>query len=529
VIVRRYRGIGALGVAMVITVTSACSVVEVGLPVAVGVEKRGPAGVVPLELAGFYSQSLAWVGCGQFANDTISESLFGAKGLECARLRVPMDYARPEDRSIFVGLLRKKATDARIGSLVVNPGGPGQSGMVAAAGMAQEGWTGELAKRFDLVGFDPRGIGASTPKVRCMTDAEKDADRLEPPIEGVSPEAVARIEQENQKLAGLCAQRSGAELLANLGTRDVVQDMDILRSVLGDQKLTYLGFSYGTRIGTAYAERFPGNVRAMILDGAVDPNADRVAQVSGQVNGFKKAFEAFAAWCAGQPQCALGKSATAAEAQLNKLIDPLKRQPVTVGTRKLSYSDASIAVAQGLYSEELWQPMHTGLQELAVGKGEMLLRLSDFYQGRGQDGVYSGSQDAFTAVRCVDDPPVKDRAVLADEHRRISEAIGPDAFGDDEEIAPALSPCAFWPVQPTGQPHEPKVAGLPKLLVISTTGDPATPYHAGVNLAKALGASLLTVEGNNHTAFLQGKKCVDDAGTAYLLELTQPAENARCA
>jgi pimeloyl-ACP methyl ester carboxylesterase len=521
--VRRLWGVAAVAV---LTLT-ACSTAIPGTPTAA--PPRGPAGPVPAGLEKFYAQELAWGDCEPYVNDSLSEATF--KGdIECARLRVPIDYTKPDGKEITIGLLHRRSINLaeRIGALVINPGGPGQSGMVAAAGMAGQGWDGALADKFDLVGFDPRGVGASEPKVKCLSDKEKDDERLEPPVEGATPEAVAAIEQENKEFAERCAKESGVDMLANVGTRDVVKDMDVLRSALGEVKLTYLGYSYGTRIGTAYAEAFPGNVRAMILDGAVAPNEDRVQQIIGQANGFKKAFDAFAAACTKKPDCALGTSAADAEARLDKMLEPLKQNPLAVGNRKLSYSDAAIAVIQGLYSEELWQPLEQALTQFAGGRGDILLKLSDFYQGRDDDGRYSSAQDAFTAIRCVDDPQVKDRAVVADEARRITEGLPKNALGDDEDTAPALGPCAFWPVPSTSAPHEPKVSGLPETLVISSTGDPATPYAAGVDLAKALGAGLLTVEATNHTAFLQENKCVDDIGAAYLIDLKQPASGARC-
>ncbi|GAB3872289.1 hypothetical protein GCM10029964_010420 [Kibdelosporangium lantanae] len=326
--------------------------------------------------------------------------------------------------------------------------------MTAAASIAKQDWAGEVAKRFDLVGFDPRGVGSSTPRVRCLSDEEMDAQRLEPPKDG--PDAVAQIEKENKDFADKCARNSGNDLLANLGTRDVVKDMDVLRSVLGEQKLTYLGFSYGTRIGTAYAEAFPNNVRAMVLDGAVDPKADRVASIIGQAKGFQKAFDEFGKDCVTKPNCPLGTNPGGAQEQLKRLLDPLKRQPLPVGDRKLSYSDATTAVAQGMYSDELWDPLRSGLTGLTKHDGTILLRLADLYDGRDDDGKYSGAQDAFTAIRCVDDPPVKDRAAVEDEARRIAAEVPKGFLDDDDDMKPALDSCAFWPAPNTMSPHEPK-------------------------------------------------------------------------
>ncbi|WP_237774465.1 alpha/beta hydrolase [Actinosynnema sp. ALI-1.44] len=520
---RRTRGTGVLGVVALLALT-ACSTAVQGTPVG-----KGPSGPVPPGLEKFYAQSVKWGDCADYATDEVSSSLYDDADLRCARLRVPLDYAKPDGREITIGLLRKQSAKGadRIGSLVVNPGGPGQSGMSSAAQLAEE-WDDPLAARFDLVGFDPRGVGSSQPAVKCLTDQAKDTDRLTPPVAGTGPEAVAAVEKENKEYVDQCVANTGADVLANIGTRDVVKDMDVLRSVLGDQKLNYLGFSYGTRIGTAYAEAFPGNVRAMVLDGAVDPGADRVASAIGQANGFRKAFAAFAASCAKDGVCPVGTDAAQAEAKLDALLDPLKTKPADGGDRQLSYSDAVTAVLQCLYSEELWDTLEKSLDDLVKGDGEVLMRLADLYLGRGEDGRYSNIHDAFTAVRCVDDPPVKDRAVVEEQTRRIREGLPKSALDDEEDFVAALDECAFWPVPNTSQPHEPKTTGLPQVMVISSTGDPATPYESGVKLAKALSAVLLTVEANSHTAFLGDNKCVNDAGAAYLIELKLPAEGTKC-
>jgi pimeloyl-ACP methyl ester carboxylesterase len=309
---------------------------------------------VPPGLDKFYSQTLTWGGCQSYANDQLSQQVFAFDYLQCARLHVPLDYAKPDGPEITVGLLRKQSDKPaeRIGALVLNPGGPGHSGMVAAGGMvADKKWPVSLAAKFDLVGFDQRGAGASQPQVRCLTDAEKDADRLKPPVMDTAPETVAAIESDNKEFAGKCLAGTGADMLANIGTRDVARDMDVLRSALGEKKLNYLGFVYGTRLGTSYAEAFPGNVRAMVLDGAVPPGRDRASLVIAQANGVKKAFDTFAAACAKNPQCPSCTSAGQAVAQLDNMLALLKKQPLAVGGRKLSYSDASLAIQQGLYNQ----------------------------------------------------------------------------------------------------------------------------------------------------------------------------------
>lgn len=516
----------ALAVVSLLAVAG-CSAIIPGRPVAgVTFEQRGPAGTVPPDLSEFYAQKLAWGGCESYATGRDERSLFRSATLQCARVTVPLDYAKPDGETVSVAVLRRPADDAanRIGSLLVNPGGPGGSGMVAAASLADQIKGGDLGKRFDLVGFDPRGVGASEPPIRCLTTEERDAERLDNDLD-TSPAGIEQTERESKDYAAKCAQRVGAAFLATVGSRDVAKDMDVLRSALGDDKLTYLGYSYGTRIGTAYAEQFPANVRAMVLDGALDPEQNPVDEVVAQVGGFQGAFEVYAQHCADVPRCPLGTDPAQVSAKFRELVTPLIDKPITVGDRTLSYTDATTGVVAALYDDQLWELLDQGLAELAKGEGRLLLLLADNYYGR-SGGEYSTLTDAFAAIRCVDDPPLTDRAAAAEADRRAREAA--PFLNDGAAPSTALDVCAFWPVPPTGEPGKPSVPGLAPVLVISTTGDPATPYQAGVGLAKALGGRLLTYEGTQHTAFLQGIDCVDRAGTAYLLDGTLPPEETRC-
>ncbi|GLZ43544.1 alpha/beta hydrolase [Actinokineospora sp. NBRC 105648] len=510
---------------MLLALSTSCSTAG---PIAPVTERKGPAGVVPTGLDRYYGQPLTWEDCAPYAKVDADRAPLRAKGVQCAQLTVPLDYATPSGETITVGVLRKPATepDNRIGSLVVNPGGPGVAGLATAARLAG---VGTLNKRFDFVGFDPRGTGSSEPAVRCLTDAERDAERAEDDELDTTPAGVAKVEADQKDYAAKCAERTGkgVAMLANIGTRDVVRDIDVLRSALGDQKLTYLGYSYGTRIGSSYAEAFPANVRAMVLDGAVDPTQDAIAELVAQAEGFQQAFDDFVAWCGQRQDCALGRDGTRAQARYQELVRPLETRPIETGDgRRLSFSDATTGVTQALYTEDLWELLNTGLNELRQNRSRTLMSLADAYLERGKDGRYSTTQDAFAAVRCVDDPRVTDRAEVLDAQRRYKAAA---PFLDDGKPATdALDACAFWPVPNTGTPHLPQVGGLPPVLVVSTTGDPATPYDAGVVLAKALGGGLLTYEATQHTAFLQGDKCVDDAGTRYLVDLALPAAGTRC-
>ncbi len=320
----------------------------------------------------------------------------------------------------------------------------------------------------------------------------------------------------------------GLDFLANVGTANVVKDLDLLRAALGDEKLTYLGFSYGTLIGSAYAEAYPDNVRAMILDGAVDPDADQIQANIDQAAGFQKAFNDFAADCAKHSGCPLGTDPAKAVDVYHHLVNPLVDKPArTDDPRGLGYSDAITGTIMAMYSPTLWGHLTDGLDELAKGRGDTLLALADAYMNRDGQGHYTNSMDALIAINCVDYPPITDRAMTIDEDRRIREAAPFMNYGQFTGDAP-LGTCAFWPVPPTSGPHTVSAPGVPPVLVVSTSRDPATPYQAGVDLAKQLGGALLTFDGTQHTVVFQGETCVDKYAAAYLIDLKLPPAGAKC-
>jgi pimeloyl-ACP methyl ester carboxylesterase len=474
-------------------------------------------------------QPLQWAPC-HVSGGTATKLLAGA---QCGKIAVPVDYHHLDSDVAALALIRFPATGAKIGSLVINPGGPGESGIEAAAGVV-ETLPPRVREQFDLVGFDPRGVASSRPAIWCNSDADNDRLRAQPQVD-YSKSGVAHIEEETKAFIGRCVAKMGKNFLANVGTVSVARDLDAIRAALGDAKLTYLGYSYGTRIGSAYAEAYPKNVRAMILDGAVDPNANPIEADLRQAKGFQDAFNGYAADCAKDRSCPLGTDPAKAVDVYHSLVDPLVdsanpmigRPAHTTDPRGLSYSDAVVGTIMALYSPTLWHHLTGGLTELADHRGDTLLALADMYMRRNAHGHYSNASDARVAINCVDQPPIKDRTKVIDEDRRSREIAPFMSYGKFTGDAP-LGTCAFWPVAPTSRPHVVSVPGLAPTMVVSTTHDPATPYQAGVDLAKQLSGVLLTFDGTQHTVVFQGNSCIDDYATAYLTTGTMPPAGAKC-
>ena len=493
------------------TILAGCSTAIAGHPVADGGSAQSAANPV------------RWGSCEETGGGT-AEDL--PRDAQCGELDVPVDYSQPGRDVVTLALIRFPATGSKIGSLVINPGGPGESGVDAAVSLLDVIPKG-VRQRFDLVGFDPRGVGSSTPEISCNSDADDDAQRADPQVD-YSPEGVDHIETTEKQFIARCVEKVGTAFLANVGTVNVARDLDRLREGLGDEKLTYLGYSYGTLIGSAYAEAYPDKVRAMILDGAVDPNADPIQSDIDQAASFQKAFDDYAADCATEKDCPLGTDPAKAVAVYHELTDPLVTTPAkTKDPRGLGYSDAVTGTITAMYTPSLWKHLTTGLSELTKGRGDTLLDLADSYWDRDEQGRYTNANDAMIAINCVDNPPNTDRAKAVDEDRRMREVAPFMSFGEFTGHAP-LDTCAFWPVPPTSGPHEVSAPGLPPVLVVSTTDDPATPYAAGVTLAKELDGALLTFTGTQHTVIFEGDECVDTYATNYLVDLTVPPPGASC-
>jgi pimeloyl-ACP methyl ester carboxylesterase len=492
-----------------------------------------PVGATPLlpGLNPFLEQQLAWGPCGDFARTDHDRETFADPRYDCAYLDVPLDYGDPDGETARIAMLRQQALDpaARIGSLFVDPGGPGGSGVTFLPALAGLIGDGEVAQKFDLIGFDPRGVGVSEPSIDCSTDAEVDAERADLDLD-TSPAGVAQTEAEFQELAQRCADRMGLEVLGNVGTRDVARDLRLAQEVVGDEQLTYLGYSYGTSIGAEFAEQFPDQVRALVLDGAVDPALGPVESRTSQSRGFQRAFDNFATFCAAQPACPLGTDVPGASARVQESLRPLIEAPIPTRDpgRVLGYNDGVNGLVQALYAESLWPPLLDGLVQLTQGDGTNLLILADLYYDRAPDGSYGNLLEAFPVINCVDSDRLTGRDV-AREISRTNLELAPflDAgYGPSD----ALELCSFWPVPPTSEPGPVDAPGLPMVLVASSTGDPATPYENGVSLAAQMGARLLTVEHDSHTVVLQGSNaCADGLTTRYLVDLALPADDPTCA
>ena len=462
-------------------------------------------------------EDLQWGGC--------SSGLLVNPGMQCATLAVPVDHSAPDGDMLDVELARVPATGAeseRIGSLLFNPGGPGGSGiefLANAAAIVPE----ELGARFDLVSWDPRGVGESTP-VRCLSDAQKD-EQIEGDLSPDSEEELDRAIDDQAEFRQGCEDNQPL-LVEHMSTADVAADLDLIRQALGDEQLNYVGFSYGTSIGATYATLFPDKVRAMVLDGATSPEANDIAIAAKQAEGFERTLLNFISACDSDPECALSGGTAAT---IEKVRTQLDESPLEVdtpgGTRELGRDLFDIGLATALYDTTVWGPTARSIADISRGEGgEFILSLADRQVGRNPDGTWDNSSDAQTMVNCADsayrpsiDEALADGELLAESSPTFGEAFRTSALG-----------CVEWPLAANPVPAW-TAAGAPPIVVIGTVGDPATPYEWAQQMATALaGSVLLTYEGDGHTAFLRAGACIDDAVVAYLVNLQVPAAGTRC-
>ena len=460
----------------------------------------------------FGGRKLKWNGCGD--------------GFECADMTVPLDYDAPDAGTITVAVIRLKARKQaqRIGSLLLNPGGPGGSG-IEFARQARQLLPGEILDRFDTVSFDPRGVGKSSP-VDCLGDAELDKLLAADPSPDTPAERQALLDVNRDEVAK-CQAKSG-KLLPHLGTIDAAKDMDVLRTALGDPKLTYVGFSYGTLLGARYAQQFPSKVRALVLDGAVDPMLSPRETAVAQAVGFERALDAFFDDCVAS-RCAFSKHGEIG-ATYDALVAAIDKQPLNASQypgRRLGPSEALFGVAAALYSREYgWPVLRQALETAHSNRdGSMLLALFDSLVERDENGHYSNSVEAQAAIACVDGEYPKDpKAYDADAVQFDRQA---KRFGRALAYGPLA--CAFWPVPPVTRAGVIRVEGAAPIVVVGTTRDPATPYDWAESLADQLPGVLVTYDGDGHTAYGYSRSsCVDRVIDAYLISLTVPKAGTRC-
>ena len=464
----------------------------------------------PAGLDRFYSQSVDWAPC--------------ENNFECATVTVPVDYNAPDGDTIELALIRltgRRATS----SLVVNPGGPGGSGVDMVKDSVQAMFTEDLLDAYSVIGFDPRGVKRSAP-VTCLDDAGRDRVRQT----SVDPSTDAGLEAAfalQREIIDACTANTGP-VLAHTDTESSARDLDIIRAAAARQsKLNYLGYSYGTFLGSTYAGLFPDRVGRMVLDGAMDPSLDNHAITRGQARAFEAAIRSYVRACLGQNGCPLSGTEDDAVAQIRALLSRVKASPLpTTDGRTVNSIDFVNGFILPLYNDRNWPALNQALTGAFRGDGSGMLRLADLASDRNPNGTYgSNSTNAFMAYNCLDYQVNADPASMRAEAAELME----DSPTLGEFFAYGPVNCRDWPAKSVRTPAAAHYEGESPILIVGTTGDPATPVEWAGALRTELGnAALLTWTGEGHTAYGRGSQCVDDAVDAYLIDGRAPADGARC-
>ena len=510
---RRAAGIIAGVVVLALAVTG-CATFFTKVPVnpAAGSTSTPTGESVDAALQPFYSQVIEWSDCGG--------------GMQCATVTAPLDWADPAAGNLDLAIVRQPATSGdRLGSLLVNPGGPGASGYDFVKDSVGFATSKELQAQYDIVGFDPRGVGHSS-KVTCLDSAGMDSyiyDIL--PGGRGSAQWLTEYTASSKAFADACAAKTG-DLLKRVDTASAARDMDLLRAVLGDTKLNYLGYSYGTFLGSTYADLYPTRIGRMVLDGALDPTSSGFDVSLGQAVGFENAMRAYMADCLTQSKCPFTGSVDDGMNRISQLLSEVDSKPIaTTDGRQLGSSSLITAIVYPLYDATAWSYLSDMFADVMAGKSEKAMQFADAYNGRQSDGTYKdNSTEAFTAINCLDYPVTTDAATVATQNARlVAEApvIGPYwTFGDIG--------CQVWPDKSTRTPHAVAADGAPPIIVVGTTGDPATPYKWAEALAGQLSTGqLVTYVGQGHTAY-GSSSCVKRVVDTYLLTGEAPTSDPRC-
>ncbi|MGW2762688.1 alpha/beta hydrolase [Streptomyces sp. NPDC001275] len=446
---------------------------------------------------------------------------------QCATMKAPLDWSKPKGNTIDIALIRTQAIGPgkRIGSLLFNFGGPGGSGIATLPAIAQD-YT-KLRSRYDLVSFDPRGVGRSA-GVKCETDAQLDQHFQQDAVPQTAAERATFVN--NTKQFNAACEKNSGKILPHVRTTDAARDIDLIRQVLGDAKLHYFGISYGTELGGVYAHLFPKHVGRAVFDGVVDPTQTPEQASLGQARGFQLALDNFAKDCASKgAKCPIGSSVRDVEDRIAALLKKLDTNPLSgIFPRRLTRSAATNGIAQALYSKELWAPLTEGLQLAYAGNGQILMLLSDAMNGRNANGEYNNLAAANTAINCADQ---KQRYTPAFVEQKLPEfrAASP-VFGDF--LAWGMLSCTQWAVPGAAAHADVSAPGSVPILVVGNTGDPATPYGGAKRMADALGKGVgieLTWQGQGHGAYNSKNPCVQNAVNRYLLDGKVPPAGTVCA
>ncbi len=454
------------------------------------------------------------------AEDSFGWTEFG-DGLEQGTFDVPIDYANPDAGSFTLYIIRRLASDPseRIGTLLVNPGGPGVGGTYLAE-FAGAIYGQDILDSFDILGWDPRGTGQTVPAVDCV-------DEYDPYVAIDASPDTPREQQDiltaAESFGEACASRSG-EILPFVSTRDTATDMDTIRQALGEETISYFGFSYGSELGITWASLFPATVRALVIDGAVDLSVGYLQQNLEQAGGFEGTFETFLADCSARTECSFynGGDAEGAFDALNAAADnsPVAGPP---GRPAITQGVLTTAVVDSMYIQDYWPTLEVALDDLQSGDGEGVLALYDDYYAREPDGSYDNSLEAYFAINCLDDPGTKDPQVLFDMQDEFAAAA--PRLGASWILE--LQFCAAWPV-PAAKPVPFDAAGAGPVVIVGTTGDPATPLLSTRKMADALqDGRLVVVTADQHTGYGLND-CVNEAVDHYLVTLEPPADELIC-
>lgn len=506
-------GLRAAGTLVLAMALASCSLLGGDKPDQAPTTAKADPSIVasaPAGLDTFYSQEVVWEPC--------------ENGFQCAKVTVPVDYANPDGDTIQLAALRAPSTGTKSGSLLVNPGGPGGSGYDFVKDAAEIHFSQSVRANYDIVGFDPRGVKRSAP-VKCMTDAERDAARAKV-YDYRTDAGIAAVLADNKAIAAKCAAQTGP-VLGHIDTVSAAKDLDILRAVVNDTKLNYLGYSYGTFLGSTYASLFPDNVGRMVLDGALDPSISNEELTMGQAVAFEKAIRAYVANCQQGEGCPLTGTVDNGVQQIRDLIGAVQnREWQAKDGRTVNATMFVSGLITPLYNDQSWPALTQALETAYRGDASLMLRLADLGADRGADGKYtSNSTFAFSAINCLDYPMVSDTAAMRAEEQRLRQASPTLGYF----FAYGGTNCVDWPYDSVRTPAPVEYTGKAPIVVIGTTGDPATPVEWSASLRKQLGnASLMTWKGEGHTAYGRANSCLEDAVNRYLVEGKVPADNTVC-